>query len=73
MPLRNKEATTVAKALVDHVFLKYGLCTEILSDLGEEFQNEVMTDLLRILGVSRLRTSAYRPQVTAKSKYGIER
>lgn len=62
VPLRNKEATTVAKALVDHVFLKYGLCTEILSDLGGEFQNEVMTELLRILGVSRLRTSAYRPQ-----------
>ena len=62
VPLRNKEAITVAKALVDHVFLKYGLCTEILSDLGLEFQNEVMTELFNILGVSRLRTSGYRPQ-----------
>ena len=60
--LRNKEASTVAKALVDHVFLKYGLCTEILTDLGLEFQNELMQELLNILGVARLKTSGYRPQ-----------
>ena len=61
MPLRNKEATTVAKAMVDHVFLRWGLCTEVLSDLGPEFEAELMTELLNILGVTRLRSSGYRP------------
>lgn len=62
VPIRNKEATTVAKALVEHVFLRYGLCSEILSDLGLEFNNEIMNELLHLLGVNRLRTSGYRPQ-----------
>ena len=52
----------VAKALVEHVFLRYGLCSEILSDLGLEFNNEIMNELLHLLGVNRLRTSGYRPQ-----------
>ena len=62
VPIRNKEASTVARALVDHVFLKYGLCSEILTDLGLEFQNELMQELLSIFGVAHLRTSGYRPQ-----------
>jgi len=62
VPIRNKEASTVAKALVEHVFLRYGLCSEILSDLGLEFNNEIMNELLHLLGVNRLRTSGYRPQ-----------
>jgi len=62
VPVRNKEASTVARALVDHVFLKYGLCSEILTDFGLEFQNELMQELLSIFGVAHLRTSGYRPQ-----------
>ena len=62
VPLRNKEAPTVAKAIMEHIFLKWGLCNEILSDLGPEFQSELLSELLNILGVTRLRTSSYRPQ-----------
>jgi hypothetical protein len=62
VPIRNKEAATVARALVDHVFLKWGLCFEILSDQGKEFEAELMEALLKILGVVKLRTSGYRPQ-----------
>jgi transposase InsO family protein len=62
VPIRNKEAHTVAKALVEHVFLKWGLCFEILSDLGKEFESSIMQELLRISGVVKLRTTAYRPQ-----------
>jgi len=38
------------------------LCSEILTDLGLEFQNELMQELLSIFGVAHLRTSGYRPQ-----------
>jgi hypothetical protein len=62
VPIRNKEAATVARVLVDHVFLKWGLCSEILSDCGKEFENELLRELLAILGVTKLRTSGYRPQ-----------
>ena len=46
VPIRNKEATTVAKTLVQHVLLKWGLCYEVLSDLGKEFTNELSHELL---------------------------
>ena len=62
VPIRNKDASTVARALVDHVFLKWGLCFEILSDQGKEFEAELLTELLSILGVVKLRSSGYRPQ-----------
>ena len=61
VPIRNKEASTVAKAMVEHVFLRWGLCSEVLSDLGPEFEAELMTELLRLLGVTRLRSSGYKP------------
>jgi len=62
VPLRNKEASTVAKAIVENIFLKYGLCTEILTDRGQEFQADLLSELLKILGVTRLKTSGYRPE-----------
>lgn len=62
IPIRNKEASTVARTIVDHVFLKWGLCFEVLTDLGREFENELLCELLAILGVVKLRTSGYRPQ-----------
>ena len=42
VPLRNKEASTVARALVDHVFLKWGLCFTILTDQGLKFEAELL-------------------------------
>ena len=62
VPIRNKEATTVAKVFVEEILLKWGLCEEVLTDLGKEFENQFMTEILRILGVTKLRTSGYRPQ-----------
>ena len=61
VPIRNKEATTVAKVIVEHIFLKWGLCFEILSDQGKEFEAELTTELLKLLGVVKLRTSGYSP------------
>ena len=62
VPIRNKEASTVAKSIVDHVFLQCGMCHEILTDLGKEFEAELRNELLRQFGITRLRSSGYRPQ-----------
>jgi hypothetical protein len=48
--------------LVDHVFFKWGLCFEVLSDQGEEFEADLLAELLKILGELKLRSSGYRPQ-----------
>ena len=62
VPIRDKEASTVAKAIVDHVFLKWGMCHEILTDLGKEFEAELFNELLQQFGITHLRSSSYRPQ-----------
>ena len=38
VPIRNKKAATVARALMEHVFLKWGMCSELLTDLCQEFE-----------------------------------
>jgi len=54
-PIRNKEATTVARVLADHVFLKWGLCFELIHDQGKEFEATLryfkIQELLSILGL----------------------
>ena len=62
VPIRNKEAQTVAKTIVDHIFLTWGLCHEIVTDLGQEFQAELLSELLKLLDVRQLKSSGYRAQ-----------
>jgi len=62
VPLRSKETHVVAKAIVNHIFLKCGLCHEILTDQGSEVEAELLEELIRLLGITRLRTLRYRPQ-----------
>ena len=62
VPIKNKEATTVAKVIMEHIFLKWGLAFEVLTDLGTEFENELASELYRLLGVRKVRSSGYRPQ-----------
>ena len=38
--LPNKEARSVAEALVNHVFTRIGCVSQLLSDQGKEFDNE---------------------------------
>jgi len=52
----------VAKSIVDHVFLQWGMCHEILTDLGKEFEAELLSELLQQFGITHLRSSGYRPQ-----------
>jgi transposase InsO family protein len=60
VPLRNKMATTVGKAIVERIFLQYGL-TELHSDGGGEFDNEILTEICRLTGVAKVKTTPYEP------------
>ena len=62
VPLRNHFAKTVAAALLKHVFCRFGLCREILSDQGAEFNSKLLHELLANFGIRKIRTTAYRPQ-----------
>jgi hypothetical protein len=63
-PLRDKTAITVAKAIMEHVFTKFG-CGEILTDNGKEFKCELLNELCRLMGVARAFTSTYQARTNS--------
>ena len=61
IPLRNKEAVTVARALVEQVFCRYGTPLALLSDRGGEVDGHIMREVCKLLQIDKLRTSSYHP------------
>jgi hypothetical protein len=57
-PIRNQEATTVARVLVDRVFSYFGMPLQILSDRGSNFESLLFNDLCRRLDIDHVRTTA---------------
>ena len=60
IPIRNKEAVTVARALFDVILSRFGIPLQILSDNGKEFDNSLMKELCRLLEVDKVRTTVYK-------------
>jgi hypothetical protein len=61
IPLRNKEAISVARALLDVVISRFGVPLQILSDNGKEFDNLTLKEICRLLEIDKIRTTAYKP------------
>jgi len=59
IPIRNHTAPVVARTLLIHIFARYGMPLQLLTDRGPEFESELFTHLLRWLEIDKLRTSAY--------------
>jgi len=60
-PLRNKEAESVAKVLVEQVFCRFGTPNSVLGDRGREVDGNIMRNSCRMLGVDKLRRTPYKP------------
>jgi len=58
--VRSHDTVTVAKYLVERVFLVYGVPTQLLSDRGAEFEGSVMTEVCRLMEIDKIRTTAYK-------------
>ena len=48
-PMANQEATTVARAFVETVVVRYGVPLQILSDQGKNFKSRVYSEMKREL------------------------
>ena len=68
-PLRNKEADTIARVLVEQVFTRFGVPLSILSDQGKEVDGKVMQEVCRLFGIEKLRTSAYKPSTNIVERF----
>ena len=65
VPIADKQATTVARNLVDRVIAVFGVMSTILTDQGREFDNSLLHELQTVFGYRKTRTCAYHPQANA--------
>jgi len=61
IPLRNHTAPTVARALMIHIFSRFGSPRQLLTDRGSEFESELFQELMKWMEIDKLRTTAFRP------------
>ena len=61
-PIPNQEATTVARKLVDEFFCRFSPPEQLHSDQGRNFESEVISEVCKLLGVVKSRTTPYHPQ-----------
>jgi len=63
-PLRNKEAETVAKVLVEQVFTRFGP-----ERPGKEVDGRIMNEICRLFGIEKLRSSPYKPSTNQVGRF----
>ena len=61
-PMPDQTAETVARTFVNNVILIHGVPEKVLTDQGTNFQSNIMNVLYKQYGITRLKTTAYRPQ-----------
>ena len=62
IPLKNATAKEVAQAIYKNWITVFGVPKIIHTDRGTEFENQLITDLCKLLGVRKSRSSPYYPQ-----------
>jgi len=55
-PIRNNETETVKQ-----LFCRFGAPVSLLSDQGKEVDGKIMRNVCSLLGIDKLRTTAYKP------------
>jgi len=67
-PPPNKEATTVARIVVEQVICRFGTPLSIVTDRAKELDGELMLEICRLLDVDKLRTSVYKASTNAAAE-----
>ena len=60
-PIKDRQAETAAKCVADFC-MDFGIPWKLLSDQDPAYESRLFKELMRILEITKLRTSGYRPQ-----------
>ncbi|KMQ82085.1 integrase core domain protein, partial [Lasius niger] len=61
-PVKNIRAKTVAEIFVSQFVSRHGVPMEIHTDQGKNFESRLFSELMRLLGIRKTRTTALHPQ-----------
>lgn len=62
VPVRDKTAKSVARAICENFVLKYGPMKQIRTDMGTEYKNELLRELCKLLKIEHFTSTAYHHQ-----------
>ncbi len=65
-PIQDKQATTIAKVLVNEIFNCYSWPLHLLSDNGLEFVNEILQEITELGHILHIKSSPYNPKANGK-------
>ena len=68
VPLPNKEADTVANAIFDRWYCRFGAPLDIITDQGKEFCAKLSNELFKRLGTNHFTTSPHHPQCNSQAE-----
>ncbi len=60
-PIQDKQATTIAKALVNEIFNRNSWPLHLLSDNGLEFGNDILKEITELGHIHQIKSSPYNP------------
>ena len=64
--MKDQKVTAVANVLVNEVISLFDVSRLLHSDKGANFESNVFTELCKILGIDKTRTTTKRPQPEGK-------
>jgi hypothetical protein len=68
VPLPNKEADTVANAIFDKWYCRFGAPLDIITDQGKEFCAKLSNELFKRLGTNHLTITPHHPQCNSQAE-----
>ena len=61
-PIKNQEAQTVSRKLIDEMFFRFSPPEQLHSDQGRQFESDLIAEICNMLGIKKTRTTPYHPQ-----------
>ena len=62
------EASTCMKAMYDNFFSRFGLCRQLHSDCGRNFESRLFAELCSLAGILKFRTTPFHPRCDGQTE-----